>query len=381
MQHNTPPSAEHLFHLGNQALGRGALADAEALFRQAIARGPGLGEAHANLGFVLDAQGDAAGAEAAFRGALSLGIDAFELHMNLGALLTSQKRFEEAEDAYHMALLRNPRSAAVWSNLGVLMIGLKKEDQAQRCLDKALDIDPHHARARFNLAYLHLRQGRFETGWAYLESRDWYVALAARLASPRWQGESPVGKSLLICYEAGHGDVIQFCRYAPVLKAMGAARISLLCHPALKILLQTLEGVDEVIGFDEDLPPDQLLRWHWWTPLLSIPFHLKTRAHSIPARIPYLSAHAGTMARWASELGPRAPGEFRVGLVWRGSTAFENDAERSLPDVHALAPLWSIAGVQFVSLQKGAGEDEAAQVADTQRRPPAAEFCRHRGPD
>ena len=39
---------------------------------------------------------------------------------------------------------------------------------------------------------------------------------------------------------------------------------------------------------------------------------------------------------------------------------FENDADRSLSSLDVLAPLWDVAGVNFISLQKGAGEVEAA---------------------
>jgi hypothetical protein len=48
-------------------------------------------------------------------------------------------------------------------------------------------------------------------------------------------------------------------------------------------------------------------------------------------------------------------------LVWKGNPQFENDADRSLPGLDVLAPLWQVAGVQFISLQKGAGEDQAMQ--------------------
>jgi hypothetical protein len=49
-----------------------------------------------------------------------------------------------------------------------------------------------------------------------------------------------------------------------------------------------------------------------------------------------------------------------VGLVWKGNPQFENDGDRSLPHLQTLAPLWHVPGVDFVSLQKGAGESEVA---------------------
>jgi len=356
MQPGIREQAEALFHAGNRLLEQGRLADAEASFRQASELAPDFGEALTNLAFVLDHRGDQVAAEASYRRALQTGADYFELHMNLGVLLATQRRLAEAESCYIDALRCNPDSSAIWSNLGALYLGLKAEQEAESCLHKALELDPGNARAQFNLGYLCLRQGRFEEGWRWLESRDWYAALAQHFTFARWSGESLLGRSLVIGYEAGHGDMIQFARYVPLLKARGAARITLVCHPALKGLLQTLEGVDTVLALDEDVPRTG---WDYWTPLLSIPYHLRTRADSIPDQLPYLSADSALLQQWA----PRLPGgTVRVGLVWKGNPNFENDAERSLPDVRLLAPLWTVSGASLVSLQKGAGEDQLAHL-------------------
>jgi hypothetical protein len=48
-------------------------------------------------------------------------------------------------------------------------------------------------------------------------------------------------------------------------------------------------------------------------------------------------------------------------LVWKGNPKFENDADRSLPSLDLFAPLGAVQQVSFISLQKGAGEDEAGQ--------------------
>lgn len=342
------------FEEGNRQLENGALDAAASCFRTAIRLQPEAAEAYGNLGYVLDRQGELAQAETCYRQSLALAPACPEIQLNLGALLAGQRRFAEARAAYRRAWRLRPDSPAVWSNLGALYLGLKREERAEACLRRALELDETYAKARFNLAYLLLRQERFAEGWASLEARTGYQALARYLDCPRWQGEPLAGKSVLIGYEAGHGDMIQFGRYAKVLKARGAARVTLLCHPALKRLFAGLAGVDALIPFDEAVPRSG---WDVWTPLLSLPFHCRTRAGTLPAQLPYLHAPPGLTASWRARL-PR--GGLRVGLAWKGNPRFENDAARSLPGLATLAPLGSVAGVSFVSLQKGAGENEAA---------------------
>ena len=328
---------------------------AENCFREAVLIAPDFAEGHANLGLLLDRRNRDESAEFHYRCSIGLNPTCAQSHLNLGALLARLKRFDEAEAAYRRAIALSPRSAVGWSNLGVLYAGMKREEQAERCYRTALSLDERYATARFNLSYLLLRQGRFDEGWRCFEARNGNAALAARLDCPRWRGETLQGRSLLIGCEAGQGDMIQFCRYAAELKARGAARIAMLCHPALKTLFATLDAVDSVIALDEPMPQSA---WDFWTPLLSVPYYVKTRLDSIPATIPYLRAAPERIAKWRPLLPEAA---LRVGLVWKGNPRFENDADRSLPTLGVLAPLGSVAGVRYVSLQKGAGEQEAAR--------------------
>ena len=342
-----------LFHSGEQHLQAGAWQQAERAFRQALSLDARFAEAQGNLAYVLDQAGDSAQAESQYRAALALAPGNATLHLNLGALLALQKRHAEAQASYAAALALEPESSAVWSNLGALNLNLHCEETAEACLRHAMVLDPSNTRARFNLAYLQLRRGQYQEGWALFEARDWYRAMEQRFAFPRWQGEPLGGKSLLATFEAGHGDVIQFCRYIPLLKALGACRITLLCHPALKRLLSRLEGLDAIFGLDEALTADD---FDYWMPLLSAPYHLDTEAHAVPANLPYLHADPDLCQQWALP----ATQSLRVGLVWKGNPKFENDGDRSLPHLQTLAPLWSVPGVDFVGLQKGAGEGEIA---------------------
>lgn len=330
-------------------------AGAEACFRQALAVDPDFAEAYANLGLLLEKKNDLDAAERCYRRSIALNPTYSETHLNLGALLANLKRFKEAEMAYTQAILLKQDAPAGWSNLGVLYACTKREEEAEQCYRNALSLDSSYRTARFNLSYLLLRQGRFEEGWHCLAARNWFPGLLSNIGCPLWQGENPAGKSILIGYEAGHGDMIQFCRYVGVLKAQGTASITMLCHPALKTLFASLQGVDTLIALDEQMPASG---FDFWIPLLSVPHYCKTRIDSIPANIPYLHVPEDHIKKWGALL-PK--GGLRVGLVWKGNPLFENDADRSLPSLDVLAPLGSVASVSYISLQKGAGEDEAMQ--------------------
>jgi hypothetical protein len=246
-----------------------------------------------------------------------------------------------------------PQSPEAWSALGVLLAFIQQEEEAEACYRTSLSLDPGFRRAAFNLSYLLLRQGRWEEGWLRMEARDHYDYLGKHFTFPRWNGEALAGKSLVIGTEGGHGDMVQFGRYATLLKELGAARITVIAHPGAVTLMQSIAGVDEVLPLNQEVG---VSGWDYWTPAMSQPMVFHTRPDTVPAPIPYLHAAPERIRFWAGQLPPSG---LRVGLSWKGNPNFENDEDRSLPSLAMLAPLAAIDGVQFVSLQKGPGQDEA----------------------
>lgn len=335
----------------------GDIAGAEQAYLQALALEPMHGAARANLGYLKERQGALAEAEFHYRQAIALMPDHAQLYQNLGVLLLAEKRFADSESAMRTAVELAPDSPSAWSQLGVLLACTHREDEAERCYRRALLIDPDHARTRFNLSYLLLRQARFAEGWKMLDARWRFDHFQQPFDCPFWEGEPLHGKSLIIGLEAGHGDMIHFCRYTAMLKERGAARIAVVCHPALQRLFSTLQGVDQVYALGEPVPDD----WDYWTRPMRLPGLFGTELDSIPTAIPYLTPEPELVRYWGDLLPKQA---LRVGLAWRGNGNFENDADRSLPSLQTLAPLADAAAgapVHFVSLQKGAGEDEAMQ--------------------
>ena len=345
--------AESLFFQGTDMLIAGDSVGAESAFRLALQSDWDFAEAHANLGLLLDLQERWTEGEEHYRKALRLSPLQTQTYLNFGAMLMKQKRHGEAEAVFRKALAIDPDSPGAWSSLGVLLACIKEEEAAEYCYRSAMVIAPDYRKAGFNLAYLLLRQGRYQEGWTYLESRDWYRPLEERLMFPRWQGEALKGKALLIGFEAGHGDMIQFCRYATQAKRIGASRVAILCQPGLASLFTRLSGVDETISINGPWPSTG---FDYWTPALSLPRLFGTTLDTIPADVPYLSAEPERISYWADVIGPA---DLRVGLVWKGNPRFENDPDRSLPSLQTLSPLIEVQGVRYFCLQKVTPAEDA----------------------
>ncbi|CAB3748246.1 tetratricopeptide repeat protein [Paraburkholderia solisilvae] len=261
-------------------------------------------------------------------------------------------QLHEAEQHYRIALQYWADCGEIHANLADTLDTLGRFDEAAAAYRKAIEFNPELHEARFNLALLLLADGRYAEAWPLYEARGPLFQEHGTLPFPKWAGEPLNGKSVLLMPEQGYGDTIQFVRYAPLLKALGATQLTVACKPELGALLRTVEGIDSVVT-----DPRELRVHDYWESLMSLPRLFGTTIQSIPARIPYLGVYAQRMEQWKARL---PEGKLRVGLVWKGNPGHNNDAARSLPHFAELAPLLSIDGVSFVSLQTGDAELEVA---------------------
>jgi hypothetical protein len=90
----------------------------------------------------------------------------------------------------------------------------------------------------------------------------------------------------LLHAEQGYGDTIQFIRNVQLVAEKGA-RIILKCMKELKLLLQSVEGVNEIIRDSEHLP-----EFHMQCPIMRLPLIFNTIPGTIPSAVPYVKANA-----------------------------------------------------------------------------------------
>lgn len=317
-------------------------------------------------GLLMWRLGRLAESEAAYRAALACDANNVLAWNNLGLLLKDMNRLHEAEAACRRALALNANLAEVHNNLGNALWHLGRVEESIDAYRRALALRPDYMAARTNLALPLLQLGNYEEAWPLYESRHDPSMGAEGIARPpvpypQWQGESLHGKSILVWPEQGLGDSLQFCRYVPMLKALGAAHVSVACAPTQQRLFETLAGADRVISLNGQ---GRIERHDYWCLMMSLPLRFGTTVATIPARMPYLYAQAGEVDDWRMRL-PK--GTLTVGLVWAGNPRADQassnaiDQRRSL-DAQSFVPLLGTPGVTFVSLQMG--DSTRPQIAD-----------------
>ncbi|MDP2808955.1 MAG: tetratricopeptide repeat protein [Rhodocyclaceae bacterium] len=362
-----PQDAAALNNLGNSLLALERVGEAETAFSRAIKfdrRNPVI---VANLASALNLMavrlrnaGDEREAERLLRRALAAKEDFPEGWNNLAAVLHDLGRHPEAEDAVLRALTLRPGYVSAFCNLGNILIDTGRPAEARAAYERAAAAAPDSAAAHWNLGLACLALGDLERGFAEFEYRlrlPEARGLYPDRDIPCWAGENMAGRRLLLYAEQGLGDTLQFVRYVPMLAERGG-EVHLEAPAALHRLLAGMPGLAGIHAAGEGGGG-----WDQACPLMSLPHRFGTTLETVPADIPYLHADPGRVTYWRNRLGTdrHRPA---VGLVWAGEPrkgqpdAYRIDLRRSLR-LDDLAPVLALEGIDFVSLQKGAG---AAQM-------------------
>jgi len=197
-------------------------------------------------------------------------------------------------------------------------------------------------------------QGEFQKGlelfeWR-LKKKDFGVRLPRDELS--WDGSKAIeGKQFVIYEEQGLGDIIQFCRYLPLLEQKGA-KITFKVKQKLHTLLYTL---DCNVVLTESFPNEKKINFE--APLMSLPYLFKTNLETIPEMASYLSADHLKVVSWGKRL---SKDKFKIGICWQGSKN-KIDVGRSFP-LSLFEGISGLPNVELISLHKGEGEEQIKEI-------------------
>ena len=340
-----------LAHYQNKAYGAAKLLCAEVL-----AQAPSRSDALTLMGILYRKEDNFERAEQYYHEALKHSPTYADALNNLGNLARERGRLEEALAYYQKALALRPDWAEGFDHMGAVLHAMNRVEEAVVAFDQSLAIDPNYADAHWDRGLAMLALGRYREGWnEYAWRWKRRQPVPRDFPQPVWDGSSDIkGKRVLIYGEQGFGDVLQFLRFIPRIKALGAT-IILEVYDIVAPMIHKALGVDVVVVTGSPLPAFDL-----HIALLDIPRLLGIELADLPNSIPYIKVPADRHSHWQQCLQHHQG--FKVGLVWAGNPNVKNDRWRS-PRVTPLLPLLDVPGVTFFALQKGDGRRDLEGMA------------------
>jgi len=364
--------------------------DAERYIRTAIAIDPESVDAHCGLGSILQSLERFEDAIASYLTALELAPRNAQFLTSLGACKAAQKDYVGAEEYARRALTLEPDRPQALANFGIALAMQERYKEGLEVLSRAADAEAAlrasgenfvnygyalmltgqmRAAAEFHrrnlpalpdpsvhrqYSFALLTLGHLREGWDQHEFR-WYeepnLSKRPNFAQPPWVGQNLADKTILLRSEQGAGDIMQFARYAALLKKMGATVI-LQVPDDLRDLADGFAGVDRAVAQSMPVPA-----FDFHISVMSVPAVLATELSTIPAEVPYLRIDPTKMERWETQIEGRG---LKIGLAWAGNPAHLRDRYRSIP-FDALSTFWEIPGVRYFSLQKQPRPDDVAK--------------------
>jgi tetratricopeptide (TPR) repeat protein len=329
----------------------GRLGDAEALYRGVLTRDPRNAEALHKMGIIALQMARNDVAVEFLQKAIAVNPNLAPWHDNLGVALLGQGKPDEAIAAGRRALALQSHYS-IYVNLARAMLCIGALDEALVCCRNAIALNPDYPAAHWNLGLVLLTQGNYQEGWKEYawRTRVPELGLSRQFPKPHWDGGELNGRRILLHAEQGAGDTLQFVRYIPMVRARGG-KIILECQSGLHSLLRRGGEIEQCVITGQPLPDFDV-----YCSLLSLPILLATTLQTIPRNFPYVMADPVLAAHWQARLADEK--NAKVGLVWAGRAENINDRNRSIT-LASLAPLAAVPDVTFISLQTGAGAEQA----------------------
>ena len=296
-----PNHVQALYNLGIVLHKQGKHEEAIASYERVLGLQSNHLDARNNMGNVLKDLRRFDEAMACYREVLRLKPDFAEVHLNVGIVLGEQRDWQGAIACYQHALKLKPQYAEAHTDMGIAPVRLERFDEAMLHYNQALSIRPDFGGAHWNRALLLLMLGDFAQGWPAYEWR-WTEHVNARrpFVQAQWNGSDLHGRTILLYAEQGHGDTLQFIRYASLVKQRGG-RVIVECQRSLMGLLTGVAGIDQLVARNSPLPAFDVQ-----APLLSLPGIFRTDLATIPKTIPYLHVDPQLVQHWRTRAGQYA---------------------------------------------------------------------------
>jgi tetratricopeptide (TPR) repeat protein len=343
----TVSRAGELVAYGARLFGQGHVEPARLHFLAAISLDPTNAMALQNLGACLRNLNHYAAAESVARRSVVLSNNNPFCRSNLGVSQIGLRKFADALITLKSVVDDLPTSGTSWHNYGLVLYMTGRLSEALEAFDKSLSFDPLNIQVKSDRSLALLSMGRIQEGLESYEVR-WdllYRNRVWKLPIPEWQGESLVGKRILVHHEQGFGDSIMLVRFLRPLARLGCSITLAVPEELIRLFARSFRFV-RVIGMEDPLV-DAEGAFDYHSPLLSVMRWIGVKKPIDIDSSPYL--HVKPLEKLHLPKGL-----FNIGICWAsGNHSPALMERRRVVPIVAFLPLSELRGVSLVSLQKG----------------------------
>lgn len=271
----------------------------------------------------------------------------WQTYTNICDTLYKLKNFNGAEENIKLALeCPEGYKQEVIYNLAVIQSEFHKTNESMENYRKVFEINSSNYVAQYNYGCECLKNNLFEEGWKYYESR---FAAFDRLNNlrkvfkniPDWNGESLKNKKIILYNEQGTGDLIQFLRFAKILKEQ-KAKILITCDSSFREIVDHVDFVDEAIS-DQSEIDKKTKSYDYKCSIASLPYYLKINNKKQLECKKYIDIKEKFKISKSKNK--------KIGIVYAGSGNHTYDWRRSM-FFSKLKPLAELKKYDFYVLQK-----------------------------
>lgn len=278
-------------------------------------------------------------------------------YKDIGDIYFDNYNIPEVINSYTNAINLNTTEIEVYHNLALAYWYIRNFDKAFSLITQLIQSCPDYIDAQFTLGNFLLQLQNFDEGWKYYELRfckSENVEIP-KANKPKWNGESLAGKTIYVFTEQGYGDSIQFVKYLPLLKEMGAEIIFKPRNTLYSLFKDNLPGIKII---SEDIS-DDLLEYDFYIPLLSIPGIIWKQNKAFLSGAKYLKAN--TIKAEAYKRQYFENDIFKIGIFWKGNP--NRDKDRFVPIEHFFE-IAKIENIKLYALQKGDGCEDLNKIPE-----------------
>lgn len=270
------------------------------------------------------------------------------VYNSLGTLYSLTGRYDDLEkqiEYFKKALEILPKYEQALQNLAIAYRHYDKDKECCDCYRKLIELYPS-ADNYFNYACQQIKLENFEEGWKYFEYRfdrkPKYKVFYPQMPKPRWDGIKDLqDKVLLVQYEQGFGDSLQFFRYLPQIKTK-------------KTIFRVQDGLVELFKYNtKDIEiigkstPVEEIAFDYHVPIMSLPYLLNFQIETIPLAEGYIKADNKKIEKYKQKFFNNDC--LKIGITWKGASW--GNEKRNIP-IEFFNSLAELKNVKVYSFQK-----------------------------